>query len=84
MNNRVKVIGAAIGAAALLGLGAAGVITEGAAQAVSTNTIGGAGPTAIQETGKGEPATSVVIMASPMVKAVPPCGSTQNFTCGMP
>jgi hypothetical protein len=25
-----------------------------------------------------------VITASPLVKAVPPCGSTQNFTCGIP
>jgi hypothetical protein len=84
VNNRIKTIGAAVGAASLLYLGVAGAITGGAAQAASTNANGGAGSTAVQETGKGQPATSMVISAAPLVKAIPPCGSTQNFTCGMP
>jgi len=86
MNNRIRLAASTSGAVALLGLGIAGAIAgDTAAQASSTSNVGGAGATAIQETGGvGVPATSVVITASPLVKAVPPCGSTQNFTCGMP
>ena len=86
MNNRIKLAASITGAVALLGLATGGAIAGStAAQASSTSTVGGAGATAVQETGGvGVPATSVVITASPMVKAVPPCGSTQNFTCGMP
>jgi hypothetical protein len=86
MNKRLRLAASISGAVALLGLGIGAAIAGGnAAQASSTSTVGGAGATAIQETGGvGVPATSVVITASPLVKAVPPCGSTQNFTCGIP
>lgn len=86
MNKRIRLAMSTTGAVALLGLGIGGAIAGGtAAQASSTSTIGGAGGTAVQETGGGGiPATSVVISASPAVKAVPPCGSSQVWTCGMP
>ena len=87
MNKRVKLAASISGAVALLGLGIGGAIADGhEAQAATTNgSLGGAGATVVQETGGAEiTATSVVVSASPMVKAIPPCGSTQNFTCGMP
>jgi hypothetical protein len=86
MNKRIRLAVSISGAFALLGLGIGGAIAGGtAAQASSTSTLGGAGATAVQETGGvGIPVTSVVVTASPVVKAIPPCGSTQNFTCGMP
>jgi hypothetical protein len=85
MNNRIRLAASIIGAVALMGLGIGGAIGGTAAQASSTSAVGGAGATAVQETGGvGIPATSVVVSASPVVKAIPPCGSTQNFTCGMP
>jgi hypothetical protein len=85
MNKRIRLAASVSGAVALLGLGIGGAIGGTAAQASSTSTVGGAGATAVQETGGvGIPATSVVVSASPVVKAIPPCGSTQNFTCGMP
>jgi hypothetical protein len=86
MNNRIKLAASISGAVALLGLGIGGAIAGStAAQASSKSNVGGAGATAVQETGGvGVPATSVVISATPMIKAIPPCGSTQNFTCGIP
>jgi hypothetical protein len=85
MNNRIRLVASISGAVALLGLGIGGAIGGTAAQASTTSTVGGAGATAVQETGGvGIPATSVVVSASPVVKAIPPCGATQNFTCGIP
>jgi hypothetical protein len=86
MNKRIRLAASISGAVALLGLGIGGAIAEGtAAQASSTSSLGGAGATAVQETGGvGMPVTSLVVSGTPLVKAIPPCGSTQNFTCGMP
>jgi hypothetical protein len=86
MNKRIRLAASISGAVALLGLGIGGAITGGsAAQASSTNSIGGAGATAVQENGGGGiPATSVVVSASPVFKAIPPCGFGAVYTCGIP
>jgi hypothetical protein len=70
---RFQLTAAVAGALALLGMGVGtAVIDSGTAAAMSTNSVGGAGATAVQETGENsQPATSVVISASPMVKAPP-------------
>ena len=86
MNKRIRLAASISGAVALLGLGIGGAIAGGtAAQAASTSTLGGAGATAVQETGgAGIPVTSVVVSASPVFKAVPPCGFGAVYTCGIP
>ena len=70
---KFKLTAAVAGALALLGMGVAtAVVDRGTAAAMSTDSIGGAGATVVQETGlNSQPATAVVISASPMVKALP-------------
>jgi hypothetical protein len=86
MNKRIRLAASISGAVALLGLGIGAAIAGGtAAQASSTSTVGGAGATAVQETGGvGVPATSLVVSATPGFKAVPPCGFGAVYTCGIP
>jgi hypothetical protein len=72
MYKHVKFAAASAGALALFGMGAVAAVDGGVADATSSSSIGGAGATAVQETGVGsQPATSVVIFASPVVKAPP-------------
>lgn len=72
MYTYMKFAAASAGALALFGMGVAATVDGGVAEATSSSSIGGAGATAAQETGVGsQPATSVVISASPVVKAPP-------------
>jgi hypothetical protein len=85
MKKHSKSIGAAIGTAAVVGLIAGAIIDSTAAQADSSNTIGGAGSTMVQETGgKAAPLSAVVITATPGFKSTPPCGFGMVYTCAIP
>jgi hypothetical protein len=75
MYKHMKFAAASAGALALFSMGVAAAVDGGVAEATSSSSIGGAGVTAVQETGMGsQPATSVVISASPVVKAPPDGG----------
>ena len=72
MYRHMKFAAASAGALALFGMAAGAAADGGVVEATSSSSIGGAGATAVQETGVGsQPATSVVIFASPVVKAPP-------------
>ena len=71
MYEHMKLAAAGAGALALIGMGVVSAVDGGVAQATSTYRMGGAGETVVQETGKGVASTSVVISASPAVKAPP-------------
>jgi len=76
MYKHMKMTAAGTGALALLGMGLLTAVDGGVAEATSSSSIGGAGETAVQETGIGsQPATTVVINASPAVKAPPGGGA---------
>lgn len=70
-----KFVGLLVSSVALILLGVSAAVVEGgSATAQSTNSIGGAGVTVTQETGGVSiPETTVVISASPQVKAKPCC-----------
>lgn len=75
MYKHMRTAAASAGALALFGMGVAAAVDGGVAEATSSSSIGGAGATTVQETGVGsQPATSVVISASPVVKASPDGG----------
>ena len=70
MYKHMKMTAAGTGALALLGMGLLTAVDGGVAEATSSSSIGGAGETAVQETGIGsQPATTVVVNTSPRVKA---------------
>jgi hypothetical protein len=72
MYKHMKIAAASAGTLALFGMGVTAAVDGAVAEATSSSSIGGAGATAVQETGVGsQPATSVVISASPAVKAPP-------------
>jgi hypothetical protein len=85
MKMHSKAIGATIGSAAMFGLIVGAVTESTSAQADSSNSIGGAGATMVQETGgKAAPLTAVVITATPGTKSTPACGFGMVYTCGLP
>jgi NAD(P)-dependent dehydrogenase (short-subunit alcohol dehydrogenase family) len=70
MNKRIKAIGAAVGAAALLGAGCLTIAGEAQAYPKSTYSIGGAGASVTQ----GVTSTLATVSFVPTFKATPPCG----------
>jgi hypothetical protein len=75
MYRHMKMATAGTGALALVGMGVLTAVDGGVAEATSSSSIGGAGATAVQETGiDSQPATTVVVSASPAVKAPPDGG----------
>ena len=85
MKKHSKSIGVAIGTVAMLGLITGAIIDSTTAQADSSNTIGGAGATMVQETGgKAAPLSAVVITATPGFKSTPPCGFGMVYNCAIP
>jgi hypothetical protein len=75
MYKHMKTAAAGTGALALIGMGVLTTLDGGVAEATSSSSIGGAGATAVQETGiDSQPATTVVVFASPAIKAPPDGG----------
>jgi hypothetical protein len=64
----IKLVAGSVGAVVIVGAGVATAVIHNTG---STNGNGGAGATIIQETGSPAPNTSVVVSATPVVKARP-------------
>ena len=80
MKKRIEAIGAAVGAAALLGAGCLTVAGQAEAYPRSTYSTGGAGASVTE----GVPMTLATVSFVPTFKATPPCGYGQGAAgnCG--